>query len=50
MSEEWQGWTHWINQELAKTPDDDVLLVMKEMMEYQPQPDIPTRKDLRRSP
>ena len=44
---EWQGWTHWIEQELAKTPDDDVLIFMKELMEYCPELDIPTAEDLR---
>lgn len=43
--QEWKGWPHWIEQELAKTPDDEVLLVMKEMMNYQPEPDFSLDKD-----
>jgi len=43
--QEWKGWPHWIEQELAKTPDDDVLLAMKAMMEYRIEPDFSLDKD-----
>ena len=34
---EWKGWTHWIAQELEKTPSDEMLLCMRDMMNYRPE-------------
>jgi len=46
VEEKWQGWSHWINQELAKCPGDEMLLLMKDMMKPV-EPDLPTDEDLR---
>lgn len=45
--DDWKGWDHWLEQELAVTPDDKVLLLMRDLLHYRLEPDQPTEEDLR---
>ena len=47
MGSEWKGWDHWLVQELAVTPDDEVLLLMRDLLHYKLELDQPTEEDLR---